>query len=254
MSQGHAARRHVQDRVTVLACRWHAPCFVHGMRDAPALHDATRSRERLATMLERLRDRERLAADLHHLVHAELTCVLRRFPTYATHVPGAGLHDLVQDVLVVLFEHDARVLRRWDPARGRSLASFVRLVARRHAGRVLAHACSKARRAANREATAGNPVDPDDRGCASARIAARLEVQRLLAALARTASARDQALFDLLFCEERDPGEVARSAGMTRAAVNAWAYRLRRALRQGPGPFACRDAKAPTSRAMHRAW
>lgn len=207
------------------------------------------SPQRLEAALERSPDRDRLALDLDTIVRSELTHVLRRFPAGAAHDARTGLHDLVQDVLVLLFERDGRALRRWDPTRGRSLSSFVRLIARRHAQRVLAQACTTSKRGPGVSPTPSDRAfECDDRGHTSTQMAARLDVQRVLASLADTASDRDHTLFDLLFLEERDPAEVAQTAGMTRGAVNAWAYRLRRTLRQASNRSlpagACRDPRA----------
>jgi DNA-directed RNA polymerase specialized sigma24 family protein len=78
-----------------------------------------------------------LASRLIAPIQREVAVVLGR----ATQGKGVDARqevlDLVQDVLVLLFEHDARELRRWDPSRGRGLHSYVRLVARRRVSRVL---------------------------------------------------------------------------------------------------------------------
>jgi DNA-directed RNA polymerase specialized sigma24 family protein len=42
---------------------------------------------------------------------------------------------------------------------------------------------------------------------------------------------RDHELFELVFVEERDPAEVAELMGISRGAVNAWGYRVRKLAR-----------------------
>lgn len=129
-----------------------------------------------------------------------------------------------------LFEHDCRELRRWDPERGRSLDSFVRLIARRKAARILGQ------RKGN--PWTDQPVDPttlDDDEAEGNELLHRLEQRdalgSVLDALYARMDDRDLELFDLLFVQERDPAEVAESLGMTRGAVNAWAYRTRKLAR-----------------------
>jgi RNA polymerase sigma factor (sigma-70 family) len=138
------------------------------------------------------------------------------------------VRDLVQEVLLALLERDAKELRRWDPARGRSLDSFVRLVARRRVARILGQ------RVGNPWAHA--PTDPQDLDDAddqplTRRLETRHELDGVLVALSAKMSARDQELFELLFVEDQDPEDVARRLQMSRAAVNAWSYRMRKLAR-----------------------
>ncbi|HVI02635.1 MAG TPA: sigma-70 family RNA polymerase sigma factor [Enhygromyxa sp.] len=176
--------------------------------------------------------RRELAGRLLDVVQREVAFVLRRAVVGQGRDPRQEVRDLVQEVLVSLFEHDGRELRRWDPARGRSLDSFVRLVARRKAARILGQ------RKGN--PWADQPVDPqaidDDELDAEAdallrQLEQREELGSVLDALYARMSDRDFQLFDLLFVEERDPAEVADALNMTRGAVNAWAYRTRKLAR-----------------------
>ena len=176
--------------------------------------------------------RRELAGRLLDVVQREVAFVLRRAVVGQGRDPRQEVRDLVQEVLVSLFENDGRELRRWDPARGRSLDSFVRLVARRKAARILGQ------RKGN--PWADQPVDPqaidDDELDAEAdallrQLEQREELGSVLDALYARMSDRDFQLFDLLFVEERDPAEVADALNMTRGAVNAWAYRTRKLAR-----------------------
>jgi RNA polymerase sigma factor (sigma-70 family) len=173
--------------------------------------------------------RRALADRLIEPIQREVAIALTRAAAGSGQDARQEVRDLVQDVLLLLFEHDARELRRWDPARGRGLDSFVRLIARRRVARVLSQ-----RR--------GNPwalvlVDDDllsqDDGGADlvAQLEKRNELDGVLLALQARMDDRDHELFELLFVEERDPGEVATLMGLSRGAVNAWGYRMRKVAR-----------------------
>lgn len=171
-----------------------------------------------------------LADRLIEPVQREVAIALARAAAGTGHDARQEVRDLVQDVLLLLFEQDARELRRWDPSRGRALDSFVRLIARRRIARVLSQ-----RR--------GNPwalvlVDNELEGSSDdgdaalvAKLENRDELGVVLEALFSRMDDRDHELFELLFVEERDPGEIASLFGLTRGAVNAWGYRIRKFAR-----------------------
>lgn len=168
----------------------------------------------------------RLAARLLDAIHREVACVLTRHANPLARDPRQEVLDLVQDVLVVLFAHDGRELRRWDPERGRTLESFVRLVARRRVARVLGQ-----RR--------GNPCalhlvevtqdDLDDE--LEVRVERRDELELVLDGVYAHLDEHDAELFELAFVDELDADEIGRRMGMTAGAVNAWRYRLRKIVR-----------------------
>jgi len=136
--------------------------------------------------------------------------------------------DFVQDVLVHLLAQDGRVLQRWDPGRGRSLASFVRLVTRHRVARRL-------------EGFRGNPwsdeptedenlegLDADGHGDVAFRhLASRDRLARLLEHLRARLNERGLLLFRLIYVEQRPIPEVCETVGMSRAAVDQWCSRLR---------------------------
>lgn len=159
-----------------------------------------------------------LALRLYPSIDREVGLALVRRPASAL---GQCRQDLVQDVMLHLFECDGRELRRWEPDRGRTLDSFVRLLARRRV----------ARRLGQRR---GNPTLPmcslRPSSLASeldVRIAERDELSALLRHLRLRPGSRDERLFVLLFCAELEIHEVARALGMTTGAVVAWRYRVR---------------------------
>jgi RNA polymerase sigma factor (sigma-70 family) len=172
--------------------------------------------------------RRALASKLIDAVHREVAhCLLRR-AAIVKRDPRQETADLVQEVLVALFERDGQELRRWDPERGRSLDSFVRLIARRRVARILE------RRRSN--PWSETPIDPaqieleDDAG-ELRRLEERGELDAVLVQIHARMSVRDHELFDLLYVEELEPEEVAQRMQMTRQAVNAWSYRMRRMAR-----------------------
>lgn len=172
--------------------------------------------------------RRQLAESLLDSIQREVAFCLMRAAAPTGRDPRQEVRDMVQEVLVALFERDARELRRWDPARGRNLDSFVRLVARRRVARILGQ------RTGNPWADA--PTDPDDLDdCDERQLVAHLEerhaLDRLLVALAGRMNARDHELFDALFVHEEEPDDVAARMNMSRGAVNAWAYRMRKLAR-----------------------
>ena len=173
--------------------------------------------------------RRELADVLLDGIQREVAFCLERAAGAARRDPRQELRDLVHDVLVGLLEHDGRELRRWDPRRGRSLDSFVRLVARRRVARILSQGRGNP--------FALRPVDPedldhDDDTALVRRLEEREQLDALLMALYAGMSERDHELFELLFVEQLEPEEVARRLDMTRGAVNAWCYRTRKLARR----------------------
>lgn len=168
--------------------------------------------------------REQLAHRLVTAIHRQAAvCVLRW--TSQRGVPARqSVNDLTQDVLVGLFEHDARVLRRWDPELGSSLDTFVCLVARRRVARVLG------REHAN-PAAGPEQVEAIDEQSLTSRLEGRAVLNDVLRELQAQMNERDLELFDLLFVQGFDPEEVSARLEMTRGAVNAWTYRTRKLAR-----------------------
>jgi RNA polymerase sigma-70 factor (ECF subfamily) len=170
--------------------------------------------------------RRELAARLLDAIQREVAIVLRRRASEQHRDARQDVLDLVQDVLVCLFERDAQELRRWDPARGRSLGSFVRLVARRRIARVLGQ------RRGNPwlDVTTDGDTDPTD-DTVEQRLEQRADLDAVLDLLYASMDTRDAELFEMLFIEELDADEVGRRMAMTPGAVNAWRYRMRKLAR-----------------------
>ena len=175
--------------------------------------------------------RRELAGRLLGPIQREVVGVLRRAAAARGRDPRQEVQELTQDVLVALLERDGQELRRWDPLRGRSLESFVRLVARRRVARILGQQRGNP--------WANEPVDPQATDAVVPgdadllhRVEERSMLGRLLDHLYAEMGPRDLELFQALFVDERDPQEVADALGMSRGAVNAWSYRARKLARK----------------------
>lgn len=136
--------------------------------------------------------------------------------------------DMTQDVFLALFADDGRVLRRWDPARGAALPTFVGLVAEREVRAIL--------RSRRRSPWTEDPTAPDDLVAASAPAAAERRVgdketlREVLARLHDRLSDRGLELFEALVVQGRPVDEVAAAHGMTRDAVYTWRSRLKKTV------------------------
>ncbi len=173
--------------------------------------------------------RGRLARELVLVLQQELAHVLANRARGTGRDPRQELKDLVQEVLITLFEHDLRELRRWDPERGRNLQGFVRLVARRRARRVMS-----GWRGNPWASDATDPVQMAD-SVHEATVVESLENRNELAtvvhALHQRMNERDRRIFQALFVEEQAPSEVCEQEDMSRGALNAWRYRVRKLAR-----------------------
>jgi RNA polymerase sigma-70 factor (ECF subfamily) len=192
----------------------------------------------------------RLAERLLDSVQREVAFALSRRSSGTGRDPRQEVRDLVQDVLVRLFERDGQELRRWDPARGRTLDSFVRLVARRRVARVFGQ-------------HRGNPwallpvapelLEGDDDAALLRRLEDRRTLDTLLESLYARMNERDHELFTLLYVEQVEPEKVARRMSLSRGAVNAWSYRMRKIARkllekQGRGGHTASSSNRPTAK------
>jgi len=133
--------------------------------------------------------------------------------------------DLVQEVLVVLFERDARVLNSWNPSRGLSLNNFVGLVAEREVSSV----ASSARRSAWAESVVDdNLLEVSD--CVDSfegEVSSRDEFLKIWQRLKQELSPRALAIFDALLVQERSIEEVCESFDTTPNALYVFRTRIR---------------------------
>lgn len=152
--------------------------------------------------------------------------LLRRMGTAAGRDVRQEVEDLTQEIFLVLFADDGKVLRTWQPERGLSLLNFVGLVAERQTASIL--------RSGKRSPWKEDPTLPESFDPAAPEsnpeeiTASREQFRLLLDRLMEELSPLGRHLFDLLFLRELPLEEVVRETGMTPDAVYAWRSRLRR--------------------------
>lgn len=163
-------------------------------------------------------------------IRSEVASTLRSRARATHRDPHQEIDDFAQDVLVYVLENRGQRLRCWDPTRGRSLVSFVRLLARQRVSQILT-------------GYKGNPWKDDPTefeemetligtdGCAS-RLEHREELRGVLDNLFARLSPRDLELFYCIYVEQRAIGEVADAFKMTRSAIDTWNSRLRSLARR----------------------
>ena len=176
---------------------------------------------------------ERLVAKLTPVVQARIA------RTLLTHrrggATGRDVHqevaDLTQDVFLLLFSHDGKVLRSWQPDRGLSLENFVGLVAERQTFSLLR---SGRRSPWKEDPTLAEDLDvhQDVRPETEDVVATRDQLRFLFRRLQEELSPLGRQLFDLLFVQEHEVAEVERITGLSSDAVYAWRSRLRKLARR----------------------
>lgn len=165
-------------------------------------------------------------------IRLEVTYGLRRRAAVHHRDAGQDVDDFVQEVLVHLLAGGGRRLRSWDPSRGRSLTSFVRLLARRRMARVL-----EGYRGNPWEGGAAKEADFVEQQAVEGewvfdRILSRQQLEYLMARLRARFNERSQLLFELLYVEQRSVAEVCETMAMSRASVDQWNARLRQLVRK----------------------
>lgn len=136
--------------------------------------------------------------------------------------------DLSQEVFVALFEHDGKALRRWDPALGASLTTWV--------GRIAEHTVASILRSGRRSPWSDTPTDDlalaraaGTTSSPASAISDRDQLARALEILRAELSPLGYALFVELIVEQREVEEVCRARDLTPNAVYVWRNRLKKA-------------------------
>jgi DNA-directed RNA polymerase specialized sigma24 family protein len=173
-----------------------------------------------------------LVGELSPVIQARATrALLRRREAAGNRDARQEVRDLVQQVFLVLFAEDGRVLRQWDPARGMSLENFVGLVAEREVASILRR---RRRSPWGEDPTADEHLDrlearaPGPESHALSRDLLRSVVEAARARL----SERGLEMLEWIVIEGRSVDEVCVLAAMTPDAVYAWRSRLARLLRE----------------------
>jgi RNA polymerase sigma factor (sigma-70 family) len=140
------------------------------------------------------------------------------------------VEDLTQEIFLLLFANDARVLRSWQAERGHSLENFVGLVAERY---VISYLRSGKRThfkedlVLDEDLDSGS-LDPGPEEAAASREQLRLLLDRLREKL----TPLGYRLFELLFVQDMSVPETMAASGLSSGAVYAWRSRLRRIAQQ----------------------
>lgn len=173
------------------------------------------------------RSMEQLVQRLLPVIQTEVGFALLRGARIEGRDPREEVRDFVQEVFVQLLAKQGKVLRSWDPERGRSLDSFVRLVARRQVAAILR---SRRRNPWADKPVAGDELDRERSAGDDARrqIESNDELDKLLTLLGDRLDERGMLLFRMLYVEERGVDEAMEATGMTRDAVYAWRSRFRK--------------------------
>jgi DNA-directed RNA polymerase specialized sigma24 family protein len=139
--------------------------------------------------------------------------------------------DLTQDVLLLLFREDARVLRAWQPERGLSLLNYVGLVTEREVG----HIARSGRRSPWALGPAGDAeldLAPSLASGPESEVGSRDLFDRLHTRLAEELQPRAMDLYRLLVIDEAPIVDVCAATGLSADAVYAWRSRLLKRARQ----------------------
>jgi RNA polymerase sigma factor (sigma-70 family) len=140
------------------------------------------------------------------------------------------VEDLTQEMFLLLFAEDGKVLRSWQPERGLTLVNFVGLVTERRTASIL--------RSGRRNPWQEDPTLIEDLDRAAPEdgpeeiTASREQMKLLLRRLTEELSPLGRHLFDLLFLRELALPEVVAQTGMSPDAIYAWRSRLRRLARR----------------------
>lgn len=170
------------------------------------------------------------------VVQARIARALLRFSSRAAgRDTRQEVDDLTQDVFGQLFANDARVLRRWSPTKGLSLANFVGLVAHRHATKTL---MSDRRSPWSEEPMLDAALDRASGSTEPERqIVQRDLLVTVLQQVRAELSPRACLLFEALVVERRPIPEVAELTGLSPAALYQWRSRLARRAREIAATF-----------------
>lgn len=140
------------------------------------------------------------------------------------------VREQTQEVLLLLFEDDAAILRSWKQELGLSLASFAALVARR---RTISRLRSQRRNPWSEMPLEPEVVDAVESQVSSheQRLASEQLLRRAQSDVQATLNERGRQLWQWLIIEDRDNQELASVTELSLDAIYQWRSRLTRALR-----------------------
>ncbi len=171
-----------------------------------------------------------LVSLLRPAIQAEVAWTLQRFAPHGRgRDPRQELADMVQEVFLSLIDNEGRILVAWDPTRGRSLLSFVRLVARHQ---VVSRLRSNRRCPWTEEPTPLELMDFEPAPSLEAQVANADEARQVVGLLREELSTRSMLMFEGLYVEERSVEEVCEEFGLSKDALYAWRSRMKRRLQK----------------------
>lgn len=138
---------------------------------------------------------------------------------------------MTQAIFVAFFEDEGRSLRAWDPGRGRSLKSFVALLARHQTLSLLRYGKTSEWR---EHSTDGRSLEDLASSTAVPEeiVGSREHLHHLLDNIRLELPISEQELFQCLVIDAEPAAEVARKFGKSLAALYQWKSRLLARLRQ----------------------
>ncbi len=176
---------------------------------------------------------EKMVAGLTPVIQARIARTLLTYRRGGA--AGRDVHqevaDLAQEVFLLLFSQDGKVLRTWSAERGLTFENFVGLVAERQTLSLL--------RSGRRSPWKEDPTLAQDLDLHAANlpepeevVASRDQLRFLFRRLKEELSPLGYHLFDLIFVQELEVGEVETTTGLSADAVYAWRSRLRKLARR----------------------
>ena len=138
--------------------------------------------------------------------------------------------DMTQEMFMILFKDEAKILRDWNPGRGLSLENFVGLVTER---RVLSILRRARRNPWTEEPTEPSTLDRRSQEAGPERTAASRErLDLILDRFRSELSPLGWDIFNRLFLHQESVERITAETGLSRDAVYAWRSRLRRLARR----------------------
>ena len=162
------------------------------------------------------------------LVQRRVAAILLRCGAFRDQPALAELaRDIVQEVLVALFEDGARHLKRWDPERG-TLETYLGRLAAWRANDYLRKLRRRPALYGEEWAVGQLATGPDQD--VERVFSARELLHRVMSAVEERLTARGRMLLQLIYVQGLSVQETAREAGLSAAAVHTWRSRLRKLL------------------------
>lgn len=159
-----------------------------------------------------------------------ISCITRTTWQYAAIITQQDVEEIFGNVLINLLQRDKSRLRVFDPARGRSLSTWIGLIAVNTAIDYL--------RALSRQPAADPSQQVSDQpalGTDPYKTTLAREQLDLISHIFGSLSARDRLFVHLYYYEERDPLDVAKIMGISVKTVYSKKYKLRHRLSQQLG-------------------